>query len=59
MRFLRGMVGRFGIASELLQFFRERNLWWLTPMISLLLVFGFLILLAQSSAIGPFIYILF
>jgi len=59
MRFLRGMVGRFGIASELLQFFWERKLWWLTPMISLLLVFGFLILLAQSSAIAPFIYTLF
>ena len=55
----RGVVGRFGIASELLQFFWERKLWWLTPMILLLLVFGFLIIFAQSSAIAPFIYTLF
>jgi Family of unknown function (DUF5989) len=59
MRFLRGVVGRFGIASELLQFFWERKLWWLTPMILLLLVFGLLIIFAQSSAIAPFIYTLF
>jgi hypothetical protein len=59
MRFLRGVCGRFGIAAELLQFFWERKLWWLTPMILLLLVFGFLIIFAQSSAIAPFIYTLF
>jgi hypothetical protein len=59
MRFIQGLMGRFGIASELLQFFWERKLWWLTPMILLLLVFGFLIIFAQSSAIAPFIYTLF
>ena len=59
MRFLKGVFGRFGIASELLQFFWERKLWWLTPMILLLLVFGLLIIFAQSSAIAPFIYTLF
>jgi Family of unknown function (DUF5989) len=59
MRLLRGVFGRFGIASELLQFFWERKLWWLTPMILLLLVFALLIIFAQSSAIAPFIYTLF
>jgi Family of unknown function (DUF5989) len=59
MRFLKGFYGRLGIASELLQFFWERKLWWLTPMILLLLVFGFMIIFAQSSAIAPFIYTLF
>jgi hypothetical protein len=59
MRFFKGALGRFSIASELLQFFWERKLWWLTPMILLLLVFGLLIIFAQSSAIAPFIYTLF
>jgi hypothetical protein len=59
MHFLRGLFGRFGIASELLQFFWERKLWWLLPMIVLLIVFGFLILFAQTSPIAPFIYTLF
>jgi hypothetical protein len=59
MRFLKGAMGRLGIASELLQFFWERKLWWLMPMLVLLLVFGLLIIFAQSSAIAPFIYTLF
>jgi uncharacterized membrane protein len=59
MRFVKGVMGRFGIASELLQFFWERKLWWLMPMLALLLVVGLLIIFAQSSAIAPFIYTLF
>jgi uncharacterized membrane protein len=59
MQFFRSMVGRFGIASELLRFFWERKLWWLMPMLFLLLMFGFMIIFAQSSAIAPFIYTLF
>jgi uncharacterized membrane protein len=59
MQFFRSMFGRFAIASELLRFFWERKLWWLMPMLILLLVFGFLIMFAQSSAIAPFIYTLF
>jgi hypothetical protein len=59
MKGMKGMLGRFGIASELLQFFWERKLWWLMPMLILLILFGFLIIFAQSSAIAPFIYTLF
>jgi uncharacterized membrane protein len=59
MQFIRGFFGRFGIASELLRFFWERKLWWLMPMLVLLLFFGLLIIFAQSSAIAPFIYTLF
>jgi uncharacterized membrane protein len=59
MRFIRGLAERFSIASELLRFFWERKLWWMMPMLILLLIFGFLIIFAQSSAIAPFIYTLF
>jgi len=59
MRFLEGPLGRFSIAGELLSFFWERKLWWLIPMLLLLLAFGLLIVLAQSSAVAPFIYTLF
>jgi len=59
MQCLRGIFGRFGVASELLCFFWERKLWWMMPMLVLLLIFGFLIVFAQSSAIAPFIYTLF
>ena len=56
---LRGMVGRFGIMGELLAFLWERKLWWLIPMMVVLLAFGILLIFAQSSAIAPFIYTLF
>lgn len=56
---LRGMASRFGIMGELLAFLWERKLWWLTPMVLVLLLFGALMIFAQSSAIAPFIYTLF
>jgi len=59
MQFIRSLRERFGIASELLRFFWERKLWWMMPMLFLLILFGFLIIFAQSSAIAPFIYTLF
>jgi hypothetical protein len=45
--------------GELLGFLWERKLWWLTPMVFMLLVVGILLVFAQSSAIAPFIYTLF
>jgi hypothetical protein len=56
---LRTMTERIGIMGELLVFLWERKLWWLIPMVSVLLLFGVLLIFAQSSAIAPFIYTLF
>jgi len=53
------MASNFGVAGELLSFFWKRKLWWLIPMVSLLLVFGLLLIFASASGIGPFIYTLF
>jgi uncharacterized protein DUF5989 len=50
---------RFGIAGELMGFLWARKLWWLIPMLLVLLVFGALMVTAQSSSLGPFIYTLF
>ncbi len=59
MRLIDSMASRMGIAGELLQFFWQHRWWWLTPMILVLLLFGALVIFAQSSAIAPFIYTLF
>ena len=56
---LEGMKARLGIVGELFAFLWQRKLWWLLPMIVMLLVFGVLLVLAQGSAIAPFIYTLF
>ena len=59
MKFTEGLKQRFGIAGELMSFLWQRKLWWLIPMVFVLLVFGGLMVTAQSSALGPFIYTLF
>ena len=52
-------IGKLTIVSELLQFFWQTKWWWLTPMLIVLMVFGGMIIFAQSSAVAPFIYTLF
>ena len=58
-RALRAAGRRVSIMGELLGFLWARKLWWLIPMVSVLLVLGVLLVFAQSSAIAPFIYTLF
>jgi hypothetical protein len=45
--------------GELWQFLRVRKKFWLLPIILVMLVLGGLLVLAQGSAVAPFIYTLF
>jgi len=47
------------ILVELWAFMRVRKKYWLAPIVLMLVVFGGLIILAQGSAVAPFIYTLF
>lgn len=56
------MIALKGIAStlgELFRFMWQRKLWWLMPMIVVLLLFVGLIVLGSTTGVGPFIYTLF
>jgi hypothetical protein len=55
----RTTAARFGVVGELFSFFLNNKRWWLVPMLIALFLIGALILLAQSSAVAPFIYTLF
>jgi len=57
--FFQSMFSNLGVAREMLAFLWQRKLWWLIPMIVLLLIFGLLLIFASASGIGPFIYTLF
>lgn len=48
-----------GMIRELWQFLRIRKKYWLWPIFIMMAVLGFLIVLAQGSAVAPFIYTLF
>ena len=45
--------------KELWAFLRARKKYWLWPIFIMMLLLGALIVLAQGSAIAPFIYTLF
>ena len=59
MSFFRSMASNVGVVKELLGFLWQRKLWWLIPMIFVLLLFGLLMVFASASGIAPFIYSLF
>jgi hypothetical protein len=44
---------------ELWAFLKVRKKFWLLPIVLMMVVFGGLILIAQGSAVAPFIYALF
>ena len=50
-------MGEF--VMELWAFMRERQKFWLLPIILVLLMLGTLIVLTQGSAVAPFVYTLF
>lgn len=45
--------------KEFWAFLRARKKYWLLPILIIMLLFGVLLVLAQSSAVAPFIYTLF
>jgi hypothetical protein len=49
----------FDLFKDLFAFMRERKKFWLLPVVLIMVVLGALLVLAQGSAIAPFIYTLF
>jgi hypothetical protein len=48
-----------GLAAELWMYLRVRKKWWLLPIIFVLLLIGVMLVIAQGSALAPFIYTIF
>ena len=49
---------RIATIRQLFRFLWKERLWWMIPLIVMLLFFGLLIAVAQQSALAPFIYTL-
>ncbi len=45
--------------AELWLFLRVRKKYWLVPILLVMLIFGGLLVLAEGSAVAPFIYTIF
>ena len=52
-------MSKLQVFSEFWQFLRYNKKYWLAPIIVVLVLVGFLLVLAKSSALAPFIYTLF
>ncbi len=57
-KFLDGLRGRVSVAGSLFRFMWEQKMWWLIPMVAVLLLIGTLLFLAAATPLGPFIYTL-
>ena len=47
------------LLRELWDFLKNRKLYWLAPIIIILLLFGTLLVFMETSAVAPFVYTLF
>jgi hypothetical protein len=52
------ILTQHGVLRELVDLVRHNKKWWLTPIIVMLLMVGFLVILS-GTAVAPFIYTLF
>ena len=59
MQMVRDIGIKFGIAGELLTFLWKRRMFWMIPLVAILLFFGLIIAVGASTGVGPFIYTLF
>jgi len=56
---IRIIMGKISILGEFWQFLKVRKKFWLAPILVVLLLLSLVIVLAQGSALAPFIYALF
>jgi hypothetical protein len=47
------------LAAEIWSFVRTNKKWWIMPILILMLLLGTLLVVAQGSALAPFIYTIF
>ena len=52
-------MASFRVLREFFSFLKHEKKFWLAPIIMVLVLFGLLLVFAQSSAVAPFIYSLF
>jgi hypothetical protein len=52
-------MAKLRIFREFVSFLKHEKKFWLAPIIMVLVLFGLLLVFAQTSAVAPFIYSLF
>jgi membrane protein YdbS with pleckstrin-like domain len=47
------------LVMELLQYMNQDKLWWISPIVALLVIVSVFLILIEGSAVAPFIYAMF
>ena len=47
------------LGKEMFQFVKEDKIWWMSPILILLLIVGSMLIVVQGSALAPLIYAMF
>ena len=53
---MQGFINKLGVAGELFAFLWAQKLWWMIPLVMMLLLLAALIAFASATSLGPFIY---
>ena len=53
------MREKVAIGGELMSFLWHNKMWWMMPIVAVLVLMGLLIGFGSASGVGPFIYTLF
>lgn len=56
MTITKKVTNRFGVIKSLFSFLWKRKLYWLIPLMLILMLFAVLLIFAQASGLGPMIY---
>jgi len=59
MKFFKNLKNKLLIFKELWEFMKVRKIWWLGPIVIIIILLGLLIVFTESVALSPFIYALF
>jgi hypothetical protein len=58
-RFFRGMFYNVTIFQDMIAFLWRERLWFLIPVVALLMIIGLLLIFSTASGIAPIVYTLF
>ena len=59
MGMLKSVRRRFSLVGELWDFLWVRKVWWMAPLLLMLVLLSLLVVFTQGSPLAPFIYTLF
>jgi hypothetical protein len=55
----KNLIIKVGIAKDLFEFLWKRKLWWLMPVVLIILILTAILFFAQATGVSPLIYALF